>query len=61
MTAFLDMKPDSPGRAEELPKQLLAGHQQTMFVTYLQHVPAGSLGEKVQTPWSVMFAVCCQL
>ena len=29
MTAFLDVKPDSPGRAAELPKLLLTGHQLT--------------------------------
>ena len=62
MTAFLDVKPDSPGRAAELPKLLLTGHQlTTTFVTHLQCVPAGSLEEKVQTPWSVMLAVCRQL
>lgn len=62
MTVFLDVEPNSPGRATELPKQLLSGHQlTTTFVTHLQRVPAGSLEEKVQTPWSVMLAACRQL
>lgn len=62
MTAFSDVEPDSPGGAAELPEQLPAGHQlKPAFVTYLQCVPAGSLDKKVQTPWSVMLAACCQL